>query len=221
MASEIEFQTINEQYPVAGVDNDTQGFRDNFSVIKVGLATANTEISELQTSTVKLDQPNNFQGSELIDAHLNQCTIKTNTGEAEVVADTVINYTNGQYQKFVVSSSAASEIIFELTGWPDSDETSRYASMRIELSTTAEYSDTALTELVSNVTGISWIVDGGGKILADQNWPTPFTLDSAVNSYLTDDSTVDDGGPIVVEFFTYDGGSTVFARYLGTFSVVV
>ena len=26
--------TINADYPVAGVDNDSQGFRDNFSKIK-------------------------------------------------------------------------------------------------------------------------------------------------------------------------------------------
>ena len=40
MASNIISSTIDGTYPVAGVDNDTQGFRDNFTVIKTGLATA-------------------------------------------------------------------------------------------------------------------------------------------------------------------------------------
>jgi len=30
MASQIIPETIDAQYPVAGQDNDTQGFRDNF-----------------------------------------------------------------------------------------------------------------------------------------------------------------------------------------------
>ena len=34
MASNITYTTIDEQFPVAGQDNDSQGFRDNFSIIK-------------------------------------------------------------------------------------------------------------------------------------------------------------------------------------------
>ena len=49
MASNIISDTIDATYPVAGVDNDTQGFRDNFSIIKTGLNTANSEKSRLQT----------------------------------------------------------------------------------------------------------------------------------------------------------------------------
>ena len=32
--SDIVYSTIDEAYPVAGVDNDTQGFRDNFNKVK-------------------------------------------------------------------------------------------------------------------------------------------------------------------------------------------
>ena len=38
MASNIISDTIDAAYPIAGVDNDTQGFRDNFQIIKTGLA---------------------------------------------------------------------------------------------------------------------------------------------------------------------------------------
>ena len=34
MASNISETGINEQFPIAGQDNDAQGFRDNFSTIK-------------------------------------------------------------------------------------------------------------------------------------------------------------------------------------------
>jgi hypothetical protein len=39
---------IDVTYPVAGVDNDTQGFRDNFTSIKGGLDSLGNEISDLQ-----------------------------------------------------------------------------------------------------------------------------------------------------------------------------
>ena len=35
MASNINTNTIDENYPVAGIDNDSQGFRDNFTSIKI------------------------------------------------------------------------------------------------------------------------------------------------------------------------------------------
>jgi len=38
---------INTLYPVAGVDNDTQGFRDNFEYIQNALTTASNEISDI------------------------------------------------------------------------------------------------------------------------------------------------------------------------------
>ena len=37
MASNIISSTIDDTYPVAGIDNDTQGFRDNFNIIKTWL----------------------------------------------------------------------------------------------------------------------------------------------------------------------------------------
>jgi hypothetical protein len=48
MASTINSNNIDITYPIAGQDNDTQGFRDNFRNIKNNLNTARQEISELQ-----------------------------------------------------------------------------------------------------------------------------------------------------------------------------
>ena len=53
MASNINSDAIDALYPVAGQDNDSQGFRDNFSTIKNSLATAKTEITTLQTILLK------------------------------------------------------------------------------------------------------------------------------------------------------------------------
>ena len=48
MASLINPTNIDGTYPIAGQDNDSQGFRDNFTNIKNNLETARIEISALQ-----------------------------------------------------------------------------------------------------------------------------------------------------------------------------
>lgn len=50
MASTINSNNIDTLYPVAGQDNDTQGFRDNFRNIKNNLNTAAQEITALQAN---------------------------------------------------------------------------------------------------------------------------------------------------------------------------
>ena len=50
MASNINATDIDITYPIAGQDNDTQGFRTNFTVIQENLNIAATEISALQAN---------------------------------------------------------------------------------------------------------------------------------------------------------------------------
>ena len=54
MASTISTAGFNAAFPVAGVDNDSQGFRTNFNVTKVGLEQAATEITALQDNNSKI-----------------------------------------------------------------------------------------------------------------------------------------------------------------------
>ena len=56
MASTINPNNIDITYPIAGQDNDTQGFRDNFRNIKNNLNTARQEITILQSATDKSPQ---------------------------------------------------------------------------------------------------------------------------------------------------------------------
>ena len=53
MSSLINTTGINTTYPIAGQDNDTQGFRDNWLSIKTNLNTASSEISALQTNAAQ------------------------------------------------------------------------------------------------------------------------------------------------------------------------
>jgi len=54
MASKINATNIDITYPIAGQDNDTQGFRTNFTNIRNNLNTAGLEISALQANVVTL-----------------------------------------------------------------------------------------------------------------------------------------------------------------------
>lgn len=50
--SQINTNGINVNYPVPGVNNNSQGFRDNFAAIKNNINTASTEITDLQNNVV-------------------------------------------------------------------------------------------------------------------------------------------------------------------------
>jgi hypothetical protein len=50
--STINTNGINVNYPVPGVNNNSQGFRDNFAAIRTNLNTAGTEITDLQNKVV-------------------------------------------------------------------------------------------------------------------------------------------------------------------------
>lgn len=50
--SQINTNGINVNYPVPGVNNNSQGFRDNFAAIKTNLDAASTEITDLQNKAV-------------------------------------------------------------------------------------------------------------------------------------------------------------------------
>ena len=52
MSSNINPNNINGAYPVAGQDNDSQGFRDNFTNIKTNFSYAGDEITDLQSKAV-------------------------------------------------------------------------------------------------------------------------------------------------------------------------
>ena len=52
MASSINPNDIDGAYPVAGQDNNSQGFRDNFTNIKTNFTAAANEITDLQNKVI-------------------------------------------------------------------------------------------------------------------------------------------------------------------------
>jgi hypothetical protein len=122
--SEVIAETIDADYPVAGQDNDSQGFRDNFSVIKDGLATAKAELTDLQTNSARLDDNNNFGGYLVDNATTNRLygTVYTTTDVGSINVDLA----NGPYQEITVTGTAT----LIIDGWPTEDV---YASMKLAI----------------------------------------------------------------------------------------
>ena len=50
--SNINTNSIDANYPTPGINNSTQGFRDNFSIIKSNLDTASSELTDLQNKVI-------------------------------------------------------------------------------------------------------------------------------------------------------------------------
>jgi hypothetical protein len=111
MTSQIDPDNINSNYPVAGQDNSTQGFRDNFSFIKINFEEAKNEITDLQNKVLLKSAltgsvlNNNLNGALLQSARIqNFSATQQNLGA--VSGALTINYAAGHYQIFSVSSSA-------------------------------------------------------------------------------------------------------------------
>jgi len=113
MASNINASGIDENYPVAGQDNDSQGFRDNFNVIKNNLASAYSEITDLQNNTAKLNTLNDFNGEIIQNASFQQTSEEVySIGAQQGVVE--ISWPNGNYQTF----TAIGDGTYNLKNWP-------------------------------------------------------------------------------------------------------
>jgi hypothetical protein len=194
MASNIISGTIDGTYPVAGVDNDTQGFRDNFTIIKTGLSTAASEITTLQSTTAKLNETNDFNGSDLTDANFSLNTEKYhNIGTVSTGMN--ISFLNGHYQSLSINlAEGVGTINFALADWPERDQA---AKMTVQMFG----NDTAKT--------VTFTVDGGGNLKYNSTYPR-----IASEAKVTVDSSAD---PIIIDFWTYNQGTTVYAEYRGRF----
>lgn len=194
MASSIDTSTIDATYPVAGIDNDSQGFRDNFNSIKTNLTTAGSEITALQANRARIDADNNHVGNEIQDAELLQVTEKFNNSNQTLTGDHEVDYRDAHVHQFNATAPAGNIMTVSFVGWP----TNRYAKVRVIMSVSSGVS--------TNIT----LSAGSGTGLNDNNaaWV-------GGNNILTHTGNI--GQKIIVDVFTYDTGSNLFFNYVGSF----
>ena len=73
MSSNIVPGNINGTFPIAGQDNSSQGFRDNFTAIKTNFTQAKTEIEYLQDNRASTDANTSFNDYVVSRAVLKDC----------------------------------------------------------------------------------------------------------------------------------------------------
>ncbi len=149
MASNIVPGNIDGTFPVAGKDNSSQGFRDNFSATKTNFTNAKTEIESLQNNSVQTNQANNFNDNVISRAVLKD-TAQTVYGHGTTGGVITLNHENGHYQ--TITSNAAITLAF--TNLPASSTLGR-----IILDIT--YASTAHTITIPNAVKVADNVSGG------------------------------------------------------------
>jgi hypothetical protein len=124
MSSNINPNNIDTTYPIAGQDNDSQGFRDNFTNIKTNFQYAEDEISDLQTKVLlkaaltgtTLD--NDMGGAPISNATLNgarSTRISLGNASTQTVPGTVpVDYTAGEFHTFTLDYNST----LDFQNWP-------------------------------------------------------------------------------------------------------
>lgn len=119
---------INTAFPVAGVDNDTQGFRDNYANIKNGLTALTNEVSAIQSGGVFTTGVNDFQQAVIQNAQLQSTGYVVSQNAVGVIGgNQVLDYSQGNYQIWKISSATT----FSFANFPDSVLT--YSPLQLEL----------------------------------------------------------------------------------------
>lgn len=191
--------TIDDAYPVAGQDNDSQGFRDNFNIIKTNTVYTKAALQNLDDNTAKTNADNVFFENTLSRFTALQASSTKVIAEFPVGGggNNDINFENGHF--FEVELTADVDPV-RITNWPINDE---YAEIYILLKSNGNDAWTAtFASKYSNNTEDStmYVIDGsefaGTKTIAASN--------------ATNESKL-------IKCFTYDNGVNVFFEYLGKF----
>ena len=199
MTSAITPGTIDTTYPVAGQDNDSQGFRDNFTNIKTNFTRASDEITDLQnkvllkaalTGTSSVN--NNLGGNALSSAKLQDTRIAwVNYGSTS--GSVSMNYSQGQYH----SLSTAGSVSLSFTNIPASTTGSAcFLYVRIDVTSTAH----TLTLPAGVGAG-----DAAKSMVGIQG--SAFSSPSYVITFA-------ETGSYEFGFWTTDGGTTIFINDL-------
>jgi|SRR6056300_609111 hypothetical protein len=211
MASNIVSETIDAAYPVAGVDNDTQGFRDNFQIIKDGLLTAKSEITSLQDQTAKVTDENNgvvennFRESSILNASLDNVTSKLKPNQTWNEQTQVnVDIGRGHYQVYTLGPEITEAITFSLESWPIRNTNDGVARVSLHI-----YGN-------DNPITVRLVSANNGAIYKTSDWPLPVGDSSSDDSapVVVNSSTQ----PVIIDLWSYDSGTTVYANYLGQFA---
>jgi len=189
MASNIVPENIDGEFPVAGIDNDSQGFRTNFSNTSTNFTEAKAEIEDLQNKAV-LKSP--LVGETVVDNDMLGETIKSPTlidsrrtifAHSSVVGTIEIDHQNGHYQTLRTTGP----ITLTFANFPGTGGAPTFGFTRVEM----EIADVSHTVTLGAEVSIgAAFIDGyvsSGTIGTD---PGTVTFDD-IGTYIFEFTTID------------------------------
>jgi hypothetical protein len=189
MPSQINPNNIDGSYPVANQDNNSQGFRDNFTNIKVNFQDAAAEITDLQNKAIlKAALTGGVLDNNMNDALLYAARIQDFSATKISIGTTsgpiAVNYAAGHYQ----SISTTGSISLSFTNFP------------VPTSTVPPIDCYGYLKLQINITNIAHTV----------TLPAAVTLGTTgLQGYSAGTITFGATGIYEFGFGSYDGGATI------------
>ncbi len=200
-----EINGVDATFPVAGVDNSTQGFRDNFSNIKSSIAMLKTRVNELiENAIVKEDETYVYNtitnNSFFVNSSPLVLSDSTQTLDAGNYA---IDASLGSYQKLELAGNTA---ITDVINWPEyTFENTAVFSGYVSTITVAVVKDPQIND--SSAPTLSW-PSGTNKAVANLKY----------RYGLQTDITVADGETHFFKIWSATAGAgEIFVEYLGVY----
>ena len=175
--SDIITNTIDATYPVAGQDNNSQGFRDNFSGIKTALTVAKAEIQALETGSARINVDNDFNGVLIDNAKVRRLYAAVE-GLGTRYASFSIDTRDADFFHTVIGAP----LTITFGNWPE-DDLYRKITLRIRSDGSSRQVDFATT---------------GGGVVKKSGFPaSPFVTGTDTTADILLEASTLDGGDIV------------------------
>ena len=193
MTSLINFAAINQNFPVAGQDNDTQVFRDNFDTIKTNFSAAKTEIEDLQDNVARTDVDSDFLYNVVTAVTLQDAYLRKKDYGAAIVAGTQdVSFKQAMYHIIRFGTNCAIQLTEFPTAVVDVSGLGQVGKATLEL-----YGDgTART--------ITFTLTGSTVLKKSLGFPGSLTVTSATN-------------PVIIEVWQHSE-DIIFLKYLDVYS---
>jgi hypothetical protein len=193
-ASDINYLDINETWPVAGEDNDTQTLRDNFGSIKDGLQFAKAENTDILANAAFLDVDNDFQSNELSNAVLRNTMFKKFDGGIidNTTALLTVDYENGNYQVFRFDA----DMNIDFQNLPENSSAS--GPVGVGKITLELYSGSSASH------NLTFITSGGALLRRNSTFPGTVAVGST-------------SAPIIIDVWRHNA-TYIFMHYYGQYS---
>lgn len=189
--STINTNGINVNYPVPGINNNSQGFRDNFASIRTNLNTAATEITDLQNKVVvKSALANSIINNDMANTLISNALTRSfrastyNLGNA-LSGIVTVNVTLGDVQYGTVAGNTT----IQFAGWAP---TGTQSNVQLQLSVSNNQATISLPSQVTN--GVTSLEN-----YANIANTTTITVPYGVTELDYRFSTIDCGNTITVE----------------------